>query len=86
MKQQPTEAAIRRIRQMESLFDLLQQPEARNSPDFQTQLQTLTAYYESGLWLQDYRMDELGLLPDGLKRGVLSEDGVYHFLTEVNFQ
>ena len=33
--------------------------------------------------MQDYQMDERGELPKGLKRGVLSEDGVYHLLTEL---
>ena len=43
----------------------------------------LKAYYEGGQWLKDYRMDEQGLLPACLKRGVLSEDGVYNLLDEI---
>ena len=33
--------------------------------------------------MEDYQLDEQGLFPPGLKRGVLSEDGVYNFLTEL---
>lgn len=38
---------------------------------------------ESGQWLQDYELDEQGLLPQSLKRGVLAQDAVYDFLEEV---
>lgn len=40
----------------------------------------LAAYYESVLWWQDYYDDDSGFLPRGLKRGVLSEDGIYNVL------
>ena len=76
------EESICRIRQMETLFDALQHPDGRRSPHFPEQLQTLIRYYEGGLWLQDFRLDEEGLLPPGLKRGVLSEDAVYNFLSQ----
>ena len=69
--------AIARIRYMEALFDTLQ---ADFSPET---LQILLQYYEGGQWLQDYRLDVLGYLPPELKRGVLSEDGIYNFLTEI---
>ena len=42
----------------------------------------LEAYYTSGEWKQDFAADEAGLLPKGLKRGVLSEDGIYNLLEE----
>ena len=45
-------------------------------------LYELTSYYESGQWLQDFEADERGELPKNLKRGVLSEDGVYNLLSE----
>ncbi len=45
-------------------------------------LRRLTGYYESPLWREDLEADEAGLLPPGLKRGVLSEDGVWDLLTE----
>ena len=70
--------AIRRIQYMEELFDALQ---ADLSPDA---LRVLMQYYESGQWLEDYQLDEQGLLPPGLKRGVLSQDAVYNFLMEIS--
>ena len=33
-------------------------------------------------WKQDFADDEAGLLPPDLKRGVLSEDGVFDLLDE----
>ena len=41
----------------------------------------LEAYYNSPVWRQDFEDDEQGLLPKDLKRGVLSEDGIYDILT-----
>lgn len=41
----------------------------------------LLAYY-GGDWLRDYDDDEAGKLPKDLKRGVLSQDGVYDLLTK----
>lgn len=48
----------------------------------QGKLQQLIAYYESKQWRQDYDDDNAGKIPGNLKRGVLSEDAVYDFLTE----
>ena len=42
----------------------------------------LDEYYISGEWQEDYEADEAGLFPADLKRGVLSQDGLYDFLTE----
>lgn len=39
-------------------------------------LKELEAYYTSPEWQEDYAADEAGLLPEGLKRGVLSQDGI----------
>lgn len=36
----------------------------------------LESYYTSSAWKEDYEADEAGLLPQDLKRGVLSEDGI----------
>ena len=43
----------------------------------------LKEYMDSGLWLSDYEADERGELPPELKRGVLSQDGLYELLQEV---
>lgn len=65
---------IRRIRQMEEIYDAV-----RSDPGHPS-LGELVRYYESGQWLRDYELDEQGLLPPDLKRGVLSQDGVYDLL------
>ena len=43
-------------------------------------LKELEAYYTSPEWQEDYDADEAGLLPEGLKRGVLSQDGISDLL------
>ena len=43
---------------------------------------TLADYQSSGLWLSDYEADENSELPKDLKRGVLSQDGLYNLLCE----
>ncbi len=48
----------------------------------QENIRTLAGYYESDAWRADFEADEQGLLPVDLKRGVLSEDGVYNLLTD----
>ena len=47
-------------------------------------LEELAAYYDGGDWLSDFTADEAGLLPEDLKRGVLSEDGLYDLLLEAD--
>ena len=42
----------------------------------------LSDYYGSAAWKRDFAADEAGLLPGTLKRGVLSEDGIYDLLEE----
>lgn len=77
------------IRQMEIYFDMLQSAADKNpsvlreDASIKNILQILIQYYENGQWLQDYELDEQGLLPQDLKRGVLSEDAVYHFLGQL---
>ena len=43
----------------------------------------LEAYYASPQWMRDYEDDCDGKLPPELRRGVLSEDAVYHLLEKV---
>jgi hypothetical protein len=40
----------------------------------------LATYYASKEWKTDFETDEKGKLPKDLKRGVLSEDGIYDML------
>lgn len=46
-------------------------------------LEVLDQYYGSDEWKQDLAADEAGRLPRDLKRGVLSEDGLWDLLSEV---
>ena len=45
-----------------------------------TDIAALASYYGSDDWKQDFADDEAGRLPKDLKRGVLSEDGIYNLL------
>lgn len=44
-------------------------------------LADLESYYQAE-WREDFEADEQGLLPVDLKRGILSEDGLYNLLTD----
>ena len=77
--------ATERVRLMEMYFDKLSET-VSTDPDLlkdddtaKEMLNKLTQYYESGLWLKDYELDEKGLFPKGLKRGVLAQDALYDF-------
>ena len=65
---------IERITHMEALYDRARET-GQIPPD-------LIDYYESGQWLKDYEADERGDLPRNLKRGVLSQDGLWNLLHE----
>ena len=45
-------------------------------------VEKLNAYYGSSEWQQDYADDSAGRLPEGLHRGVLSEDGLWNLLSD----
>ena len=48
----------------------------------QDDIDALDKYDSSGEWRQDCEDDEAGRLPAGLKRGGLSEDGIWNLLTD----
>ena len=80
---------ISRIEKMERYFDEVLEA-ANSDPNFllndremKEKLQELIKYYENGLWLYDYECDERGELPEDLKRGILSEDGLYNLICEL---
>ena len=79
---------IERIARMEALFDKSTEVVRRleqTLEDFealQPDIAELEAYYTSPQWRKDFEADEAGKLPKDLKRGVLSEDGVYDLLTD----
>ena len=81
--------AVNRIAQIERCFDALQKAaenpsSLREDAALRALLEKLTRYYESGQWLHDYELDEQGLLPPGLKRGVLAQDAVFDFLEQID--
>ena len=78
--------AIERITEAETIFDRAGTVIGSYETDktaflaIQPEIKKLSDYYESPEWKCDFELDEQGLLPDGLKRGVLSEDGIYDLL------
>ena len=55
-----------------------------NYEEAQEAIAALDAYYGSEEWKQDFADDEAGRLPADLKRGVLSEDGIWNLLSDVS--
>jgi hypothetical protein len=66
---------IERITHMEALFDRAQKTQVIPAE--------LRDYYTGGQWLEDYEVEERGELPADLKRGVLSQDGLWNLLEEL---
>ena len=48
--------------------------------DFLSEIKKLETYYTSQQWKDDYAMDEAGIVPEKLKRGVLSQDGIWNMM------
>ena len=71
---------------MEQLLDFViearkeQNINKEKSARIQEATHILAEYYTSDEWKQDFADDEAGLLPKDLKRGVLSEDGIWNVL------
>ena len=78
---------IERITNMESLFDkseeVVKRLEAaiKDFSEIEHDIAKLEAYYNSPQWRKDFEADEAGKLPKDLKRGVLSEDGIWNLLS-----
>lgn len=80
--------AVGRIQQKEMIFDILtkcanETPKRLIEPCMQEITDILSKYMAEGKWLEDYEMDEKGLLPTNLKKGVLSQDSLYELLCKV---
>ena len=81
---------IERIKQMERCLDRASQAVMHLSAALdeyagaQDALRQLNDYYGSDLWKQDFADDSACLLPQDLKRGVLSEDAVWNLLEDVH--
>ena len=78
---------IERIQHYETLLDRIA-PVLENLEEaldafegIQEDVKELAAYYEDEDWREDFEADEAGKLPADLKRGVLSEDGIYDVLS-----
>ncbi|MBR6344668.1 MAG: DUF4298 domain-containing protein [Lachnospiraceae bacterium] len=75
---------IRRIKKYEKIMreagSLIESCPEDKKELLRIKIQELEAYYGSDEWKQDLADDEAGRLPKGLKRGVLSEDGIYNLL------
>ncbi len=89
MEPHGVKTATDRIKQMECYFDILKESVSADENVIEKDdllkeyMQELIRYYESEEWKNDYMLDEKGLLPADLKRGILSEDGFWNFLCEV---
>ncbi|MBQ3255797.1 MAG: DUF4298 domain-containing protein [Oscillospiraceae bacterium] len=81
---QTIESIIERIIRMEQYYDTLLSAIKENpipdTPALRSAADALNDYLNSGRWLADYEADERGRLPRNLKRGVLSQDGLYNLL------
>ena len=84
------EDLLSRVREMEERYDRLTRvitsledalaAYARVRPD----LEALREYLDSGQCKADFEADEAGEIPAGVKRGVLSEDGLYDLLEQAD--
>ena len=78
-----------RIEEMEKHFERVSDVVTRLTgalEDFngiQESIKALEVYFGSKEWKKDFRYDEKSLLPSDLKRGVLSEDGIWNLLEDI---
>lgn len=81
-----TNERLRRVEKMEQAMDALSAAAEELERALESweaardALRTLSEYIDGGLWREDFEADEAGELPADLKRGVLSEDGLYDLL------
>ncbi|MBR6593385.1 MAG: DUF4298 domain-containing protein [Prevotella sp.] len=78
---------IQRIIRMERLFCQVLRLKSKHPRTLAEQramrqsLAVLASYYSSREWKEDFAADEAGLFPRSLKRGILSEDGLWNLLS-----
>ena len=83
------EFTVQRIAAMEAAFDRtalavrMMESALDTYETVKVDIDRLTEYLESGAWREDFEADEAGLIPADLKRGVLSEDGLYDLLSDI---
>ena len=68
------ERASEAVMQLSAALDIMEEA--------QPGIAALDDYYGSQTWRQDFDDDASGLLPANLKRGVLSEDGIWNLLSD----
>ena len=80
---------IARIEKMEQLMDrccdactLLEQALCRYEETEQAMEQLAAYYLDGGPWAMDCEADAAGLLPQNLKRGVLSQDALWNLFVQ----
>ena len=77
---------IERIKWMEQRFNnalaAIKDGSADSLKAIKEDVAELSKYYGSELWKLDFAADEAGRFPSGLKRGVLSEDGIWNLLSD----
>ena len=77
---------IERIKWMEQRFNnalaAIKDESAASLKAIKEDVAELSKYCGSELWKLDYAADEAGKLPPDLKRGVLSEDGIWNLLSD----
>ncbi len=77
---------IERIKWMEQRFNhalaAIKDGSAVSLKAIKEDVAELSKYYGSELWKLDFAADEAGKLPPDLKRGVLSEDGIWNLLSD----
>ena len=77
---------IERIKWMEQRFNhalaAIKDGSAVSLKAIKEDVAELSKYYGSELWKLDFAADEAGNLPPDLKRGVLSEDGIWNLLSD----
>lgn len=81
---------IERITDMEQRYDRIDEAlrALEKAVDAITSLEDditkLDNYYSGDEWEADFESDEQGLLPQDLKRGILSEDAIWNLLERIN--
>lgn len=79
---------IKRIKDLEEKFDAASRAVAElekaldDYSDVREDISDLEEYMDSGAWMQDFEADGRGEFPAGMKRGILSEDGLYNLLSD----
>ncbi len=85
-----TLARIDRVKEMEKRYDKVSGAVEKVMEGLEElevlgeEIKSLKDYQSSGQWLKDFEADEAGRIPSDLKRGVLSEDGLFDLLGDVD--